>query len=293
MERVRARTSALVWVLEVALAAVFILAGVTKLLGTETFLLQAAAMHGFPQWIRIVVAVVEIVCGVSLLIPGLTTNAALALAVLMIPAAITQVISGQPGIVVPVVLFLLLLFLAERREPVAVRQSIRSLSDTPRPVLREGTIAGVIGATCVAVWFFIVDLIAGQPLFTPATLGHALLSILQTTPLDAPAPALVVAYTVFHYLAFIGIGILAAVVAGWAGREPALLIGFLILAVAFEVGFYGLVAVLQLATPLGALAWYQVMVGNLIAAVAMGTYLWRVHPMLRDQLTHAFDAPRL
>lgn len=291
MERVRARNSALVWVLEVALAAVFILAGVTKLLGTETFVLQAAAMHGFPEWIRVVVAVVEIVCGIALLIPGLTTNAALALAVLMIPAAITQVISGQPGLVVPIVLFLLLLFLAERREPVAVRTSIRDLTAMPRPVLRKGVIAGVIGATCVAVWFFVVDLIAGQPLFTPSTLGHALLSILQPNPVDAPSAVLVVAYTVFHYLAFIGIGIVAAVVAGWAGQEPAVLIGFLILAVAFEVGFYGLVAVLQLATPLGALAWYQVMIGNLIAAVAMGTYLWRVHPMLRDQLTHAFDSP--
>jgi len=46
-----------------------------------------------------------------------------------------------------------------------------------------------------------------------------------------------------------------------------------------------------LVTPLGALAWYQVMIGNLIAAAAMGVYLWRVHPLLRQQLLHAFDAP--
>jgi uncharacterized membrane protein YphA (DoxX/SURF4 family) len=293
MDQGKSRNSAFVWVLEVLLAGIFVLAGVSKLLGTETFVLQAAAMRGFPGWIRTVVGICEIVGGIALLIPGLTTNAALALAVLMLPATITQLISGEPGIYVPIILFVLLLLLAERREPVTIRTSIREIAKTPHPVLRKGTIAGIIGATCVAVWFFIVDLIAGQPLFTPATLGHALLTVLKPTPEWASPTATIIAYTVYHYLAFIGIGIIAAVVAGWAGKEPAILIGFVILAAAFEVGFYGLVAVLQLVTPLGALAWYQVMIGNLIAAAAMGGYLWHVHPLLRDQLTHAFDAPRI
>jgi uncharacterized membrane protein YphA (DoxX/SURF4 family) len=291
MDRVKTRNNALVWVLEVALAAVFVLTGVSKLLGTETFVLQAAAMRGFPNWIRIVVGACEVLGGIALLIPGLTANAALALAILMLPATITQIISGEPGIVVPIALFVLLLFLAERREPVTIRRSLRSIAETPHPVLREGTIAGVIGATAVAVWFFVVDLITGQFLFTPTTLGHALLTVLQPAPADIPPVALVIAYTVFHYLAFIGIGIIAAIALRSAGAQPALLLGLAMLAVAFEVGFYGLVAVLQLATPLGALAWYQVMIGNLIASVAMALYLWRVHPRLGHQLAHAFDAP--
>jgi hypothetical protein len=40
---------------------------------------------------------------------------------------------------------------------------------------------------------------------------------------------------------------------------------------------------------LGALAWYQIMLGNLVAAFAMGTYLWRTHPELREELRHALD----
>ena len=40
-------------------------------------------------------------------------------------------------------------------------------------ILREGFIAGCIGAASVAVWFLIVDTINGQPLFTPAMLGSA------------------------------------------------------------------------------------------------------------------------
>src|SRR2546422_3623474 len=40
-------------------------------------------------------------------------------------------------------------------------------------VLREGFIAGLIGAAAVAPWFLIVDLVAGRPFFTPAMLGSA------------------------------------------------------------------------------------------------------------------------
>ena len=40
-------------------------------------------------------------------------------------------------------------------------------------VLREGLVAGVIGAAVVALWFLFVDLARGAPLFTPALLGAA------------------------------------------------------------------------------------------------------------------------
>jgi hypothetical protein len=35
---------------------------------------------------------------------------------------------------------------------------------------------------------------------------------------------------------------------------------------------------------LRSLAWYQVAAGNLIAALSMGTYLWRTHPALATDL---------
>ena len=34
----------------------------------------------------------------------------------------------------------------------------------------------------------------------------------------------------------------------------------------------------------GALAWWAVAIGNTIAAVGMGYYLWRAHPRLRQEL---------
>ena len=40
-------------------------------------------------------------------------------------------------------------------------------------ILREGFIAGCIGAAAVAVWFLVVDTVNGRPFFTPAMLGSA------------------------------------------------------------------------------------------------------------------------
>ena len=61
----------------------------------------------------------------------------------------------------------------------------------------------------------------------------------------------------------------------------------MMLFVAFEIGFYGLSAALQESPFLGALGWGQVATGNLIAAAAMGAYMWRTHPELKGELSYA------
>ena len=291
MDTTRSTNTIVVWTLTVVLAAVFLVAGIPKLIDTDTVWLQAAAMRNFPPFIRIVVGVVEVVCGLALLIPAIASYAAFCLAIVMIPASITQLMSGEPGVYVPLLLLLLLLLVAWLRDPAAVRSAYQNAITTPRPVLREGAVAGVIGATCVALWFFVIDLAAGHMFFTPITLGRALFTVFRTAP-EIESPALyVLGYTIFHYAAFIVVGVIAAKTVRLAGREPALLLGFAILFVAFEVGFYWFVALLQQASALGGLAWPQVMVGNLISAAAMGAYIWKAHPRLYDQLSHAFDSP--
>lgn len=290
METPRAPSPIAATILSVVLAAVFLAVGVPKLVGAEPLILQAAAMRGFPEWIRIVVAIVEVIGAIGLLIPATSAVAATLLALLMVPAAITQRVSGEPGIVAPVALFVLLFALAAMRRPDRVRNIWREARHAPHPVFRDGVIAGLIGATAIAVWFFVVDLVAGQPLFTPTTLGRAVFSVLGTVPETESPIVHVLAYTAFHYAAFIALGIVAASVVRLAGDEPSILFGFVILFVAFEVGFYAFVAVLSQVTPLGQLAWWQVMVGNLIAAAAMGFFLLRRHPVLREQFRHSLDA---
>jgi uncharacterized membrane protein YphA (DoxX/SURF4 family) len=286
----RSATSIVVLLLSIALAAVFLAAGIPKLIGAEPFFIEAAAMQGFPEWIRKVVALVEIAGAIGLLIPATSAVSAVMLALLMIPATITQRVSGEPGMLVPAIIFVLLLVLAALRRPDTLRRLRHEAFDVPHPIFRTGVIAGVIGATVIAVWFFIVDLVTNQPLFTPTTLGRAVFSVLGAVPEAESAVVHVLAYTVFHYAAFIVVGIVAAAFVRLAGDEPSVLLGFVILFVAFEVGFYAFVAVLSQITPLGGLAWWQVMVGNLLAAAAMGFYLLRRHPVLRDQFAHALDA---
>jgi hypothetical protein len=153
-------------------------------------------------------------------------------------------------------------------------------------IVREGLVAGFLGATAVAVWFFVVDLIGGRMLFTPNTLGRALLSVFGQSP--EPEVVNIIAYTIFHYAAFTLVGIVAVMLIHAGERMPSVLAGSMILFVAMELGFYGFVAMLQ-ETVLGNFAWYQILAGNLLAAMLMGTYLWRSHPALRAGLVSALD----
>jgi hypothetical protein len=153
-------------------------------------------------------------------------------------------------------------------------------------VVREGLIAGFLGATSVAVWFLILDTIAGRPFHTPAILGTALLGVLGPAGSEGTITRVIV-YTIFHYGVFALAGMLLVAVAHRAQVESSVLAGFLILFVAFEIGFYGLTALLSQQELLGDLAWYQIGIGNLLAAGAMGTYLWRRHPELGSEFAHA------
>ena len=161
-----------------------------------------------------------------------------------------------------------------------------------RPVhhsaVREGVIAGVLGATVVAVWFLGVDVIAGHPLRTPELLGRALISVLG--PLGGEGMLTYVAvYTVFHYAMFALVGTLAALAIHWSEREPSVLAGFAILFVVAEIGFYGLVGFLSEPGILGGIAWYQVLIGNLLSAAVMGGYLWSEHPRLAKDFDQALS----
>jgi hypothetical protein len=164
-----------------------------------------------------------------------------------------------------------------------------------RSGIRQGVVAGVLGATVVALWFLVIDATTGRPLHTPEVLGRGLLGIFgreRAGVVDAggDGPLLVVSlYSVFHYLAFIVVGIVAAAIVRAGEREPNILAGALILFVAIEIGFYGLTALLAQTAALGSLAWYQIGLANLLAAAAMGTYLWRHNPALGRGLVYALQ----
>jgi hypothetical protein len=148
---------------------------------------------------------------------------------------------------------------------------------------QEGILAGVVGAATIALWFLVVDLASGRPLFTPTVLGTALFR--KGAGLDAPAllpvsMEMVLMFTWVHVLAFAVIGGIASKLLTAAERNPNIGFGILLLFVVFEAGFT--VAAMVFAAPvLRALAWPSVFVANLLAAAAMGGYFWLRHPNLR------------
>src|SRR2546422_19549 len=80
-------------------------------------------------------------------------------------------------------------------------------------ILREGFIAGLIGAGAVALWFLVVDVIAGRPFFTPAMLGSAVFWGVRDPAQVVIEYSRIIGYTMIHVSAFIIVGTIAAVLA--------------------------------------------------------------------------------
>jgi hypothetical protein len=150
-------------------------------------------------------------------------------------------------------------------------------------VVREGVMAGLIGAAVVAVWFLIYDTLRLQPLRTPALLGAAVLEGLRDPAVVVVRPDLVLGYTVLHVAAFAVFGVLAAGLIVAAEREPRLLLGLFIMFACFEIFFLGFVSVLD-EHLVGALLWWNVAIGNLLAASAMLVYFFLGHRSLGARL---------
>lgn len=156
-----------------------------------------------------------------------------------------------------------------------------------QPVLRDGVIAGLIGAAVVAVWFLIFDIARGRPLLTPALLGSAVFQGITDPSQVIVSAGPILFYTLLHGVAFVGFGVVAASLILAAEREPALLVAFAILFVGFEAFFIGAVAALG-RSMLGALVWWAILAGNLLASVAMLWYFFARHRRLPAMLIGAW-----
>ena len=69
-------------------------------------------------------------------------------------------------------------------------------------IVRDGIVAGILGATAVALWFLGLDIIFRHAFATPEALGRGLLRILGPQGSEGAA-VFVIVYTIFHFAAFI------------------------------------------------------------------------------------------
>src|SRR3972149_2883913 len=132
------------------------------------------------------------------------------------------------------------------------------MTPVQRSGMRGGIVPGLLGAAVVAIWFLIFDLGRGKPLLTPGLLGAAVFQGV-TNPIGLEiTPGNVLGYTLLHGLAFVA---------------------FVILFACFEVFFFAALGALG-HSMLGALVWWEILVGNLLASIAMLWYLFPFHRAL-------------
>jgi len=153
---------------------------------------------------------------------------------------------------------------------------------TERTVWAQGVVVGMIGAVTVAAWFFLLDLARGQPLLTPATLGSAiLLGARDLAQVEVTAPV-ILGYSLLHLAAFAALGILISFVIRRVRTRPPLILGAILVFVVLQALFLGLLTIAAEGVLLGVMAWWAIGIGNLLAAVTMGYYVWEKDPALQE-----------
>lgn len=153
-------------------------------------------------------------------------------------------------------------------------------------VLREGLIAGLIGAVAVALWFLVVDAVIGRLFFTPGALGSVIFAGASSLAEVQVNAGTVGGYTLVHVAAFLGTGMFVSFLACQAEDHPPLILAAGLLFVTFETLFIGLLAIMA-SWLLDTLQWWTIAAGNLVAALAMGWYMWKVHPKLQQVLRNS------
>jgi hypothetical protein len=158
-----------------------------------------------------------------------------------------------------------------------------SIADPLESVAEEGTWIGLIGAGVVALWFLLRDILAGHPLRTPSILGQVLLMGKSAPDVDKLDFAGIILYTAAHVFVFLLLGIAVAHLVRWSVKNHFVRYALLQVFLAFELFFCVVLLVFREETralfPLS-----SVLIANTLAAIAIGAYLWRHHPDLRESL---------
>ena len=135
-------------------------------------------------------------------------------------------------------------------------------------LVAHGVIGGLLAGVVVALWFLIVDTIAGFPFRTPASLAFAL----YAHPLLQPTLRVVLMYSVVHLGVYALLGVAAAWVMSTLHAAPRLLLGLFFGIVVQELVFYTALFLSGL-PPSEVVPWQHVIGANLLSGLALMTYL--------------------
>jgi hypothetical protein len=165
--------------------------------------------------------------------------------------------------------------------------------DNSHSTMAEGTDVGIIGGLAVALWFLILDTLAGHPFQTPSLLGQVILFGESNPDTGQLVFGAILVYTAFHFAVFALFGMGLVYLVHWGVRDPVVRYALLPVFLVFEVLFYGLLEVFSERTH-ELFPFWAVVMANTLAAVCMGAFLWKRHPDFRAAVreTPLGDAPQ-
>lgn len=157
------------------------------------------------------------------------------------------------------------------------------MPDSRHSVVGEGTDVGIIGGLAVALWFLLLDTIAGHPFLTPSLLGQIVLFGNDHPDTHRLVFGAILVYTAVHFIVFALLGISLVALTHWATDNSVVRYAFVPVFLVFEGLFYGLLMVFSDVTK-ELFPFWAVVSANTLAAVSMGYHLWRRHPDLRRSI---------
>jgi hypothetical protein len=152
--------------------------------------------------------------------------------------------------------------------------------------VREGISTGLVGGLLVALWYLVFDTAAGHPLRTPDTFGRIFFHGDVNPGPRGLLPQAILGFTLLHFVFYILVGMVLTLLVHLAARNIALRMGVWLGLVSAFCLFVGLTFMLTTSTGERLPLW-SVLGGSLLGVGAMGTYLWRRHPRLRQSFDRA------
>lgn len=150
----------------------------------------------------------------------------------------------------------------------------------------DGILAGTFGAMTLLLWFLIVDLIEGKPLYMPDALANLFLGVqegLQTPGMHQTTLEIIWGNIWIHWLVFVALGGVVSWLLGVTERNPNIGFGVVLLITICGALAMGFVTVFTTEV-LHLLSWPIVFIGHLLAAAAMTVYFWHRHRHLQFYL---------
>ncbi len=150
-----------------------------------------------------------------------------------------------------------------------------TFSPASHSTVREGAIAGAIGAAVIAIWYFIFDVLAGQPLFTPNAIADR---IFGGEASDAGGLGIIAVVTIIHGAVFMLAGMALTAMVHLASRHIEWRMGVLLAFVIGTAFFAGLGYAAGIRDGQQLIPHWKVLGGSVLGIASIVTFLWRTHP---------------